>query len=126
MCPKHLFGTMRPEECPVRPALNAIGGYPILAAKPVILLRARAASPRHDRCQPLEPVSQKFTTPLAKIADPIYAPPKREDIVKNLLAAVGDVLACEEALFERLKGDEQIPPFEKPEPEERRERLKAG
>src|SRR6516162_4441556 len=82
---------MRPEECPVRPALNAIGGYPILAAKPVILLRARAASPRHDRCQPLEPVSQKFTTPLAKIADPIYAPPKREDIVKNLLAAVGDV-----------------------------------
>ena len=71
-------------------------------------------------------MSQKFTTPLAKIADPIYAPPKREDIVKNLLAAVGDVLACEEALFERLKGDEQIPPFEKPEPEERRERLKAG
>ena len=107
---------MRLEECPVRPALNAIGGYPILAAKPVILLRARAASPRHDRCQPLEPVSQKFTTPLAKIADPIYAPPKREDIVKNLLAAVDDVLACEEALFERLKGDEQIPPFEKPEP----------
>ena len=25
-------------------------------------------------------------------------------------------LACGEALFERLKGDEQIPPFEKPEP----------
>jgi len=36
--------------------------------------------------------------------------------VKNLLAAVSNVLAVEQLLFERLKGDEQIPPFEKPAP----------
>ena len=33
------------------------------------------------------------------IADPIFAPAKREDIVSNLLAAVSDTLAVEEALF---------------------------
>jgi hypothetical protein len=49
--------------------------------------------------QPLEAVSQKFTTPLMNIADPIFAPAKREEIVSNLLAAVSDTLAVEEALF---------------------------
>jgi hypothetical protein len=38
--------------------------------------------------QPLEPQSQKFLNALVNIADPIYAPPKREDIVKSLLGAV--------------------------------------
>jgi hypothetical protein len=66
--------------------------------------------------QPLEPFTQKALPPGVQIVDPIYAPPKREDTVKNLLAAVSDVLACEEGLFERLKGDDHVPPFEKPEP----------
>jgi hypothetical protein len=66
--------------------------------------------------QPLEPQSQKWLTPLVNIADPIFAPPKCDDFVTNLLAAVGEVLAAEEALFERLAGSQDIPPFEKPEP----------
>ena len=74
--------------------------------------------------QPLEPHTQKFDTGI-KIVDPIFEPPKREDIVRNLLAAVGDTLSAEEALFSRLAGREDIPSFEKPEMLEWQQRLEA-
>jgi hypothetical protein len=67
--------------------------------------------------QPLTPHSQKFDSEI-NIADPIFAPPKREDIVKNLMGAVQDALTAEEALFSRLAGREDLnglPSFEKPE-----------
>jgi len=66
--------------------------------------------------QPLEGTSQKSVPAGVVIADPIWAPPKREDVVKNLLEAAQAVLASEQLVFERLKGDEHIPPFEKPSP----------
>jgi hypothetical protein len=89
-----------------------------LAPKTAKYLSGRTRAPLYSyaRAQPLEPFTQKALAPGLKIADPIYAPPKREDIVKNLLAALSDTLAAEELLFARLAGDKEIPPFEKPEP----------
>jgi hypothetical protein len=47
---------------------------------------------------------------------PIHKPPTREQIVKNLLAAVAEALAAEEVLFRTLAGDEHIPSFAVPQP----------
>jgi hypothetical protein len=52
--------------------------------------------------QPLAPITQKIEMGI-RIHDPIYEPPKREDIVSNLLAAVSDTLTAEEQLFMRRR-----------------------
>jgi hypothetical protein len=65
--------------------------------------------------QPLSPVTQKFNVGIT-IADPLFCPPKRSDIVSNLLETTAKVLEVEEVLFERLRGQERIPSFEAPAP----------
>jgi hypothetical protein len=53
--------------------------------------------------------SQRISIPAATRSYPLL-------YVKNLLATASEVLAAEELLITRLKGDENIPPFEKPKP----------
>lgn len=98
----------------------------ILAPKTRLYLEGRVKVPAYSYgwAQPLAPHSQKIDMGI-NIADPIFEPPKREDIVKNLLAAVTDTLAAEEALFTRLAGREDIPPFEKPAEPLWQQRLEA-
>jgi len=65
--------------------------------------------------QPLEGTSQKFTPPGVAINDPIWAPAKRADVVKNLLDATESVLGSEQLVFARLKSEKDVPAFAKPE-----------